>query len=300
MFYNDDFINMPRTIFHIGYHKTGTTWFQKKFYPFVRNYKYLKPVELQFFLGNPLAPLVLHNKNIMHRSFIYCNEELSGNIHNGGLNGHLSKNVADRIYYFNKDSEIIIFIRRQDSMINSIYKQYIKKGGNYSIKNYLFHKEFDYQHRTPLFNFEHINYKNLIDYYVSIFGKNNVRIYLYEELESNIIFFLNKFRTELDLDINLDNLDLSIANKGYSKPLLKIVKAFNYLRSTDVLYKKYFLNAKNINKCINFLEKQNSLTSASKIYMLDDDLKNYIHNYFINSNLLLERKYHLPIKKYWY
>ena len=28
-------------IVHIGYHKTGTTWFQERFYPAVRNRRYV-------------------------------------------------------------------------------------------------------------------------------------------------------------------------------------------------------------------------------------------------------------------
>ena len=29
-----------KVLLHIGYPKTGTTWFQKRFYPNVENYKY--------------------------------------------------------------------------------------------------------------------------------------------------------------------------------------------------------------------------------------------------------------------
>ena len=32
---------MPRPIVHIGYHKTATTWFQKHFYPCVRNARFV-------------------------------------------------------------------------------------------------------------------------------------------------------------------------------------------------------------------------------------------------------------------
>ena len=47
----------PRPIVHIGHHKTGTTWFQKKFYPRVSGYRFIprELVRMTLLAESPLA-----------------------------------------------------------------------------------------------------------------------------------------------------------------------------------------------------------------------------------------------------
>ena len=69
-----------KNLFHIGYHKTATTWFQKKFYPFLENYIQVERSKIRdFFYENKFQDFK-PDKNL-----IFCDEELSGNIHNGYL-----------------------------------------------------------------------------------------------------------------------------------------------------------------------------------------------------------------------
>ena len=124
-----------KNIFHIGYHKTASTWFQNYFYPKVNNYLYVKRDNIRdhFYKGIPQD----FPKDC---DLIFCDEELSGNIHNGGLSGFLSKDVANKITDF-ENPKVVILIRNQYDIIVSSYLQYIKKGGNYSLDAYLYHQD---------------------------------------------------------------------------------------------------------------------------------------------------------------
>ena len=94
---------MPRPIVHIGYHKTATTWFQKNFYPLVRNARFVARDRVRaafleigaFHFDAEAARAALGVE--AGESVILCEEGLSGYLHNGGLGGHLSRSVAERI-----------------------------------------------------------------------------------------------------------------------------------------------------------------------------------------------------------
>ena len=91
-----------QNIFHIGYHKTATTWFQNNFYPLVKNICFIERQKIRSYFyenGHVLFPNVHTN--------VFCDEELSGNIHNGGLSGFLSRDVAFQIAKFEKPKVLL-------------------------------------------------------------------------------------------------------------------------------------------------------------------------------------------------
>ena len=84
-----------KNLFHIGYHKTATTWFQKKFYPLLKNYNQVDRSKIRdFFYENNYQDFS------SKKNQIFCDEELSGNIHNGAYLGLLSENIATKISKF--------------------------------------------------------------------------------------------------------------------------------------------------------------------------------------------------------
>lgn len=138
--------NYRGPIIHIGYHKTGTTWFQDIFYPAVRNRRYLpRAVARAAFLE--AGALHFEPDQARHRlgqdrdDIILCEENLSGGLHNGGLAGNLSKDVAGRIHDTLPGAQIVIFVRDPCSAIASAYLQYVKGGGTFGIHRYLFGRD---------------------------------------------------------------------------------------------------------------------------------------------------------------
>jgi len=126
---------MSRPIVHIGYHKTGTSWFQKNFYPRVRNAGYLGRQAVRDAFLNTTAFAFDPDKAAEVLSAetdgrpIICEEDLSGHYYNGGCLESLSKDIAYRIHAVYPQAQIVIFIRNQLDMIRSTYLQYIRSGG---------------------------------------------------------------------------------------------------------------------------------------------------------------------------
>ena len=105
---------VKKTIFHIGFHKTGTTWFQNYYYPFVTNASYINAINTKdIFVDKNAFDTNYENLKLIDDSntLIFCHEELSGNIHTGGMNAYVTKGIANRIKSIYPDAKIIIFIR---------------------------------------------------------------------------------------------------------------------------------------------------------------------------------------------
>lgn len=193
-----------KTLIHVGYHKTGSTFLQRRIFkphPGIQlvNRKELKKVFLQ--VGSLHFDAAKAGEWIagQHRAaesdrvaMVISDEELSGNIHTGGNGGYLPKEVADRLHAVMPDAQVAIFIRNQYDIIESVYRQYVKKGGTLRIGKYLFEKG-GFNHRFPLFSFDHFEYHPLIAYYTALFGRERVHVFLNEEMKNDIDAFLADF-----------------------------------------------------------------------------------------------------------
>ena len=293
-------------IFHIGYHKTGTTWFQKYYYPAVKNAEYVDHIlTRKIFLDKRGFDIPDLNKLKMepNKTYIFCHEELSGNIHTGGMNSFVTKDIAYRIRDLYPNARIVIFIRNQINMIASCYSQYIKEGGTYNVKRYVFHNDFKKIFRSALFSFDHFNYYNLVDHYVTLFGENNVNIYLYEDFAHDTQNFIGKFEERLTLESS--SIGLVKPNVGYRKSIMALARFINVFHRGDVLYKYYLFNVPGLlrtsKKALNFLNKNavfGKRESPEKI--LGSPLVKHINNYYRESNNQLSITFNLDLKKYNY
>tara|TARA_B110000003_G_scaffold44186_1_gene41681 strand:+ start:2790 stop:3653 length:864 start_codon:yes stop_codon:yes gene_type:complete len=285
---------MITNIFHIGYHKTATTWFQKRFYSLVEGVNFIERENIRaFFYEN--EEVIFPNSNIN----IFCDEELSGNIHNGGLSGFLSRDVAKQISQF-ENPKAIIFIRNQFDMIQSSYLQYIKEGGNYSIDKYLHHKMYIRSNRTALFSFKHLNYYNLIKQYQELIGKENVFVYLFEDFVNNQKNFIESFIETHKLETDTSNLDFSRINYSYSKISYFIARIFNAFSRKNVLFKYYIIHIPKLYEISRELLSRISLFPIKQQVMLDHKIKAEILENYQQSNSKLEIEMGLDLRKYNY
>jgi hypothetical protein len=228
---------MKRPIVHIGYHKTGTTWFQQRFYPRVVGRYYIgRRLVRQAFL----APHALHFDGAAARQalggglggIIICEENLSGGLHHGGLAGCQSKDVAERIRAALPDAQIVIFVRRQIDAVASAYVQYVKGGGTFGVERYLFGRDYygpnaPEHDEVPRFRFEHFAYDRLISHYDGLFGRASVHVYRYEDFRADPRSFIQAFMVEHGLSAPLDDMDFGTANNGLSGPLLATARLAN-------------------------------------------------------------------------
>lgn len=197
------------------------------------------------------------------------NEFLSSSIHDGD---YRSKTNADRLKSAIPKAKIIIGIREQVSIIKSAYNQYLRAKGSYSIKEYLVRP------LTKTYNFDHLQYHYLIDYYISLYGKENVLVLPYELLkkepslyiESLLKFIdeehlINKMEFSLDEKINPSLKPCVLNLKKYFNPF--IMKTFNNSGST--FYSSF------LNFVYRIIKKSLTILPTGHI---DNIIKNKIHN----------------------
>ncbi|RBW68886.1 sulfotransferase domain-containing protein [Bacillus taeanensis] len=229
-------------LIHIGYHKTGTTWFQKTF--FKEHSQLTTPFSYEEIVEKIVYPHSLHFNGNSTKIFfedkiqeclqkgetsVLSSERLSGNPHSGGYD---SKEIADRLYEVFPKAKIWIVIRNQIDIIASNYKQYVREGGTGTVRNYL---KGDPPERIPSFSLQHFEYFYLIKYYQDLFGKENVMVSLYEDFKSNpngLIKDLCKF-IGINQEFNYSQ-NKSLVNKSFSDLSIKILRPtniFNYYPS---------------------------------------------------------------------
>lgn len=227
-----------QTLIHIGYHKTGTSFLQKRIFDGFADAFHL--VDRSKLIKNVKAPPPLRFSSVTLQAYVrdemtksrapitvFSNETLSSSIHYGD---HQSKYVADRLAACLPGSKVLIGIREQKSMLKSAYNQFLKAKGSYSIREYLINP------RSGNFHFEHLQYHNLIQYYQKLFGRDQVLVLPYEVLQNDPIVYLERLFTFLGVTDLLSTLDFDASEKVNRslKPIqVQVKRYFNPFISKD-------------------------------------------------------------------
>ncbi len=205
---------------HIGFPKTATTWLQTKIIPQIEGVISLgKPYLVEHAYRDALNEFTgcssydfsperfhdafrsLEQKNREKfsggRKRLMSFELLSGEIYGG----RDSKELIDRIYATFGKVRIIITIREQRAMIESVYRHYVSGGGGLHIRELL------YKTMSPsvdVFGNQHLfdkfRYDKIIRYCQRLFGSEKVHVLLYEKIvrgESDA--FVTDFLTALGI-----------------------------------------------------------------------------------------------------
>jgi hypothetical protein len=294
-------------IIHLGYPKTGTTWIQEEFFKHISNYQYVKKNICNDIFAKPNA--FSFDKQIaverivrlgQNKEIILSSELFAGTINRGWLRGFWSKEIANRLHSVFPKAEIVIFIRRQEDLIASAYIQYIKNGGNFSINRYLESSAYN------LFNFEHLNFYKLIQFYETLYGRNSLRIFLFEDFRNDNIGFVKDFSAKLGLQVDFSNIDFTPINESLPIKLLTLKKFSNLFYYRMFPYKHYLFP---IRGWENHQEKVFTSLSKFKLFspkakpkdILGEKWINYIKTYYKESNRVLFEEYKLDgMKKHNY
>ena len=155
-------------------------------------------------------------------------ERLSGNPHSGGYDSAGIANLLAKTFI---DAKILIIIREQQSMIRSVYKQYVRAGGVATLGRYLHPVG---TARVPLFDFAFFEYHRLIALYQRLFGETEVLVLPFEALRRDAYRFASSICTFVGLP-NVDRLDLTEVNPGYSASLIRARRYYNAVCFRDSL-----------------------------------------------------------------
>lgn len=212
--------------FHIGYPKTASTWLQEMLFPKIRGLIYLNSSETRelFFDSDAFlySPLHVHKyiskKSDKNYKLLFSSELLTTPINYGWHHGCISKTCAIKIKDTYPNAKIILFIRNQKDLAVSAYQQYVKNGGTYSIRKFLYNSHF---------SLDHLFYSRLIKYYDSLFGRENVAVFFFEDFTSNPKKFVEKFVENFSFDLDICDLDFRKVNQGLRIRLIPIIRFFN-------------------------------------------------------------------------
>lgn len=200
-------------VIHVGFPRTGTTWVQVDFLPKVKNLAclgkpYLAGKEFRCLLNQFVGENALEFSGNNYRkdfenhiqrkkNYIKANrvkiisfELLTGEL----FSDHNAKEFADRIKETFGSMKILVTIREQSAMIESLYRYYVMAGGNLHIREFLYSRK---SIATDIFKnqllFRKFRYDKYFFYLEKLFGKNKIKLLPFELLEKSPIEFAKEF-----------------------------------------------------------------------------------------------------------
>ena len=285
---------LMKTIVHIGYPKAASTWLQKSLFPAIEEYemvpenvisqKLLKPGAFVF---NGNLTRIEFNKQYQE-SKIISEERFLGSFNLGWNNGAYIRELANRLQIVFPEATIIIFIRKQADIIASAYAQYIRDGGTISINRYLNQPpNFTFQNILK-FSFEQLEYHRIISFYNTLFD-GKIKVFLFEEIASNLRSFLHRFSMELDVNLNDERIDSSPRNIRYSRTILRLNRCSNIFTRNGSINKYYLIHLPGFHSaskiCWNIINRSGIFgKSASTEAILGIDNFKKIVSYYAESN----------------
>lgn len=233
---------------HVGVHKTGSTYLQKKVFPFL---------DCEFFgPGTPVCNDLLDvvcgrgSKQIFRdrwdvdfgRPVLISDESLFGRMSQGYSD---FESNALRLKEVLPDAHIVITIRRQDAWIESSYKNFIRHGWSFSFASFCGKDCSAVDRSQPHITVCTPDWLRYIRRYVELFGADNVTVLCQEELRESPEEFVGKLTAVMQIkSCSVPLLSSSRSNEGLSRRscvLARILNWFTYRKgSFGVLPRKPF------------------------------------------------------------
>ena len=231
---------------------------------------------------------------------IVCEEDLSGILHNGGLlTNYVAKEMANQLHAIAPEAKIVIFIREQAAMAASWYQQYLREGGTASVRHYLFPEDYLFLGKArplkvPRFDFSAFDYDRLVAHYDSLFGRDRVFVFAYEQLARDPAAFIADFCRRLGLPFP-EGLDHSRLNSSYRAALVPVARALNLFSRREVADKATLVHIPFSFKAREYLlEKLNRLPLFGPVRspegLLGRATVDWIRQHFAASNRTLQKR----------
>lgn len=235
-------------VFHIGYHKTGTSWLQQSYFREHPEIALLSNSEqpwedkfLSYLIATPdtdfdpeIGKALLEERvraagdTIAGRKVLLISaERLSGHPFSGGYD---NVRVARRIAAMFSDAKIICVVRNQLDMIWSVYKQLVSVGFPGTLGQLMNMRSW----KTTSFDLAYFEYDRLISQYLGLFSKERVCVLQYELMRQDIDTFLGRLCTFLGVDYVEPQQAGTRVNPSLSDASIGMVRRLNYFRKSDV------------------------------------------------------------------
>jgi len=241
---------LPLLLIHIGYHKTGTTFLQRRIFSNADVFHLVPWQEVESLLIEPTPysfDAEVLNRNVASmlrpdRVNVFSHEELSGNIHSSGNGRSITWEVAERVARITVARvRVLMMVREQGSMVDSCYKQFIKEGGTSSVASYLGGPG-RRRGRFPPFSIEHLWYDDVLAHYQRLLGESAVRVHLYEQFRRENGAILADLFEWLGINRAVDRVIARTVrrhavfnNPSYTVVTLPLARLLNWLFCADAM-----------------------------------------------------------------
>lgn len=300
-----------KTFIHVGCHKAGSTFFQAELLPKLVNlntitfydgdknkslddFLYISQCADLYYEKAAEIRLIKKFKNL--KNIFISSEAFSGTGYNIFTGGFLIKSIAQRLHNIFPNGKIVIIIRNQKDAIESYYKDDIMYG-------YLGDFESWFKWRLNNHQLNYFKYLQLIDTYMSIFGKKNVKVLLFEKIFE--VNYIKKNFEEFGVEINgIQNVNFQkMYNETYSSISLKIAPLINRFFGSKLTHGVNFGKDNRI-KVYNLWRYQLSnyfnKLSKKRIFFNFDDYDNLLKINFQKNNNQLSKLININLKKNGY
>ena len=305
--------NKPKLLVHIGYHKTGSTYWQKK----VFSTNEVNFIERSLVREHILAPTAyefssnslnqwLKSQLVDNQLNVISEEELSGNIHTAGNGRSITYETIERLSSIDAaDVKILIFVRNQVDMIDSCYRQYVKRGGCFSFEKYVLSETMGGErHRFPGFSMAHFLYDDVIEHCFNRFGKNNVLVFSYEDFCSSPSRIVSEISSEIKSELFIEkSANRTRVNQSLSNFTVLLSRLTNRLFSKDPISRNaiFSLNILQPYLCKFYQYLDNILPRklTTNHYVTNDKIK-IINKYYSESNIATQELTGIDLQKLKY
>jgi hypothetical protein len=229
-------------LFHIGYHKTATSWMQNRL--FVSDHGYaplashdeifahiVNPHGLTFTPDAMQAHIAQATIGVAQNHVpVVSSEIMSGHPFFGGRESDI---YAERIKAIAPDARILISIRAQLKILPSVYMQYLLRGGTMPPKQF-FRDEND----LGYFSFSSVNfeYDRLVRLYQSLFGPKNIYVITQESLRSDMDMAVAKLARFCDNDAfdGLTSAAYAPHPPSYPEYAVPVLRRINHIQTSTL------------------------------------------------------------------
>jgi len=305
-------------IVHIGYPKTASTWLQTHLFPRLSSHRYVPDKLTEDILMKDSAlgfdPEAARGRldelGAADKPLVLSHEGLVGHMHSGGLFGYFTQGMAHRIHRVLPDAHILLLCRRQESMLATAYRQYIRKGGTHTPARYLYpgrhgHRRLGTARKVPLFCWDHLDYSLPVRLYEELFGRERVHVRPFEALVEAPEAFADDLCQSLGLERGEAPIEDRRENPALGAHLLRLGRQLNRLSDKSVADKTCLVNLFPNQAVLRFLLEAinirpiagRKLTEAD---ILTDAIRADAADYFAAGNRWLAEAHGLPLERYGY
>lgn len=230
-------------LIHPGFHKTATTWLQETVFSDTRFFRslmshteisevFVAPHDFTFDAERARDEVARRCEGAQEGvADVISSEILSGNIITGSRDSMV---IADRVAAIGQPAKVLFTVRSQQRIAQSVYMQYLKRGGRLSIGDYLsFAPEPGYFWFDP----GSLEFDRLVRAYAERFGADNVMVLPQELLAKDEKAYLRLLFAFAGLDEAKAESEFRVASaRGVSPPAsgVPILRLANAFRNTQL------------------------------------------------------------------